>query len=89
MTRFTDGKKTIEIELMVWSDESGGYSPDFSADFFEVGQLDRDTEKDAYVVEDVDYCIEQANDWKNSEGDFSEEDEIGMQNRAVFAEAIK
>lgn len=89
MERFTDGKKTIEISLMVWSDESSSYSPDFSADFFEVGQLGYNVENDAYAVNDVDYCVEQANDWKNSEGDFSEEDEIGMQNRAVFVEVIE
>lgn len=32
MTRLTDGKKTVEIEMMVW--EGSGYTPDWSKDFF-------------------------------------------------------
>lgn len=58
MTRLTDGKKTVEIEMKKWN--GSGYDPDWSADFFEVGQAPYDEEKEAYVVENVDYCIEQA-----------------------------
>lgn len=80
MTRLTDGKKTVEISLKVW--ENNGYTPDWSMDFFEVGQLPYDDEKDAYIVEDVDYCIEYAIDWKNRRGDFSEDTD--EEDRAVF-----
>lgn len=46
------------------------YAPDFSNDFFEAGGLEYDKDKDAYIVEDVDYCIDYAMDWKNGTGDF-------------------
>lgn len=58
MTRLTDGKKTVEIEMKKWN--GSGYDPDWSEDFFEVGQVPYDEEKEAYIVKDVDYCIEQA-----------------------------
>ena len=38
--------------------------------FFEAGGLEYDKDKDAYIVEDVDYCIDYAMDWKNGTGDF-------------------
>lgn len=72
MTRLTDGKKTIEISLVIF--EGNGWTPDWSNDFFSVGSLPFDEEKQAYVVEDVDYCIEQALDWKNSVGDFADDE---------------
>lgn len=64
-----DGKKTVELKMCVW--EGSGYSPDWSEDFFEAGSLDYDEEREAYRVESVDYCIEQAEDWAHSTGDFS------------------
>ena len=81
MTRLTDAKKTVEITMKEWKDD--GYTPDFSMDFFEVGQLPYDDEKDAYIVDDVDYCIEYAKDWQNCRGDFSE-DTDEENDRAVF-----
>lgn len=48
MTRLTDGKKTAEIEMMVWEDN--GYTPDWSGDFFETGSLEYDEELEAYKV---------------------------------------
>lgn len=69
MTRLTDGKKTVDIEMMVW--EGNGYAPDWSKDFFEVGNLEYDEKLEAYKVRDVEYSIEQANDWRKSIGDFS------------------
>lgn len=68
MTRFTDGKKTIEITMNTWEYEQ--YTPDFSADFFSVGSLPYDEEKEAYIVKDTDYLTEQANDWKAGIGDY-------------------
>ena len=70
MTRLIDAQeRMIEIEMKVW--KNGQYSPDWSNDFFEVGGLQRDEENDAYIVQDVDYCIEQAKDWEYSTGDYS------------------
>lgn len=82
MTRLTDGKKTAEIEMMVW--EGSGYTPDWSADFFEVGNLEFDEEVGAYKVVNVDYCIEQANDWRKGVGDFS--DVEPDENNTVFVD---
>ena len=68
MTRLTDGKVIVEIVMNEW--ENGCYTPDWSHDFFEVGNLTYNDEKDAYIVKDVNYCIEQAKDWRDSKGDF-------------------
>ena len=73
MTRLTDGNKTVEITMQTWT--GNGYTPDFSNDFFEVGGLERDEEKDAYIVPDVDYCVDYANDWKNNRFDFADSEE--------------
>lgn len=70
--KITDGKKTVEIRMMVW--EGSGYSPDWSLDFFNAGGLPYDDNTDVYIVEDVDYCIDQAMDWKDSKGDFQGDD---------------
>ena len=80
MTRLTDGKKIAEIEMMVR--EGSGYTPDLSYDFFEVGNLEYDEKLEAYKVKDVDYCIDQANDWRKSTGDFS--DNEPNENNTVF-----
>lgn len=37
------------------------YGLDWSLDFFEAGNLEYNEETDTYTVEDVVYCIEQAN----------------------------
>lgn len=67
-----DGKKMVNIEMNNWTDN--GYTPDWSIDFFEAGSLEYNEDMEAYLVEDVDYCIEQAMDWKNADGDFYEPD---------------
>lgn len=64
----TDGRRTVEIEMRTW--DGNNYSPDWSVDFFSAPY---DEEKEMYVVEDVGYCIEQAEDWKNGIGDYVEE----------------
>lgn len=70
--RLYDGRKMVEIQMNNWTGDD--YTPDWSNDFFEAGNLPYDEELDAYMVEDVDYCIEQAMDWKNADGDFYELD---------------
>lgn len=70
--KITDGKKTVEIKMQHWN--GSGYDPDFSEEFFEAGGLEYDEEADAYKVEDVDYCIDQATDCKNCTGDFCNND---------------
>lgn len=81
--KLTDGKKTVEIEMKVW--QGNGYSPDWSIDFFNAGSLKYDEDRDVHYVEDVDYCIEQAEDWKNSTGDFAD-DEPNENNRVFVTE---
>lgn len=68
MAKLTDGKRNVEIYMMVWN--GTGYGPDWSNDFFEVGTLPTvEIGPDVlYCVPDVAYCIEQAQEW-------SEEDE--------------
>lgn len=63
MTRLTDGTRTVEITMQVWNGTQ--YSPDWSNDFFEIGSLPYDSDKNAYVVDDVDYCIDEASDWEH------------------------
>ncbi len=85
MSKLTDGKRTVNIELKVW--EGNGYSPDWSDDFFNVGLLPYDREADTFTVDDVEYCLEQAYDWKYSVGDYC--DDIPNENNEVFVEEIK
>ena len=87
MTRLTDGRKIAEITMNVW--DGTGYTPDFSLDFFEVGALPYDEKMDAYVVDDVDYCVEYAMDWKNSKGDFYDDEPNPDNNVDVYVEEIK
>lgn len=68
MTRFTDGNKTVEIQMMTWDGQN--YSDDMSGEFFEVGGLTYDDAAEAYVVNDVDYLIDYANDYQAGKGDF-------------------
>lgn len=82
--KITDGKKTVNIEMKVW--QGNGYSPDWSIDFFNAGSLKYNDEIDIYIVDDVDYCIEQAQDWKNSIGDYSM-DKFNNNNE-IFVEEI-
>ena len=74
--KLTDGKFVVDIRMVVWQGTS--YSPDWSNDFFEAGSLPFDEECEAYVVEDVDYCIDQAQEWGAEE-----------ENNMVFVDEIK
>ena len=68
--KLTDGKRVVEIRMQVWN--GNGYDPDWSNDFFEAGGLPFNEEVDAHIVADVDYCIEQAQDWENKQGDYAD-----------------
>ena len=65
--KLTDGKKTVEI-TMIEND-----MPDYSEDFFVAGMLLYVPENDVFVVGDVNYCINQACDWKNFSGYYCED----------------
>ena len=72
MIRLIDNNKAVEISIREWDEENTQHSPDRSADFFEVGGLKTiDAPDPAYIVEDVDHRIEQANDMVAGEGDFA------------------
>lgn len=75
--KMTDGKKTVEITMKVWDNFLGSYGPDFSYDFFDAGALPFADDQETYIVSDVDYCIDQAEEWE------SEDD-----NNAVFGEEL-
>lgn len=70
MTILTDGKRTVGICMLIWNGTS--YGPDWSNDFFEVGALSMNDDG-AYTVQDVAYCIEQAEDWENKRGDYADD----------------
>ena len=77
MVTLIDNNKAVEITIREWNEENPGYGLDWSDDFFEVGNLESiDTPEldcsPAYIVADVDYCIEQANDMVAGIGDFAE-----------------
>lgn len=86
-TRLFDGKKLVEIRMRTW--DGNQYTPDWSNDFFEVGSLKFNIYMDAYDVDDVDYCIDQANDWKNKEGDFYGEEDVEGIERDVDVEELE
>lgn len=85
--KLTDGKMTVEITMKMWDGNS--YGPDWSHDFFEAGSLEKDEETGAYIVEDVEYCMDAAEDWQNYcwEGDDEEtkaRDKAAGLERAAF-----
>lgn len=73
MTRLTDGNKTIEVTLKVW--DGNGYTPDWSEDFYGVGMLPYDEAANAYRVDNVDWCVDAAEDWRLCRGDFADDAE--------------
>lgn len=91
MARFTDGKKTVEIIMKVWKD--GQYSPAWENDYFNVGDLPFDRETRTYTVNDVEYLIDQANNWHEGIGEDEDplEGEPGHtpEDRAVWVEYLE
>ena len=73
----------VDIQMTVWTGD--GYTPDWSIDFFEAGNLRHDEVTDAYMVEDAEYCVDQAEDWKYNLGDQydPEADEAELWKRCV------
>lgn len=80
MTKFTDGKNTLSIEMV---DNATGTT--FENDFFEVGSLKHNKELDAYEVEDVEYLADYAKSY--ADGTNPDFDEAG--NCTVNYEIIK
>lgn len=84
-TILTDGNKTAEIIMHTW--DGTQYGPDFSDDFFIVGGLPETFifDRVAYMVDDVEYCIEQARDWEAKRGDyFYDSEDMAAQHRDVI-----
>lgn len=72
MTVLVDNGKAVEVTIREWDEAGVQYGPDWSNDFFEVGTLEAvDGLDDAYFVDDVDYCVEAANDMVAGVGDFA------------------
>lgn len=70
-TYFTDGTRTVAIDLKTWN--GNGYSPDFSADFYDVGILKNVGDPGGtpiYKVKDIGYLIDRAQDLIYGGGDF-------------------
>lgn len=88
MTRLFDGERIAEITMRDWDKNTNEATPDWSADFFEVGGLEYDEEHNAYKVEDVDYCLEMAEDWSRADGDFSDDAVPENIERQVFADVF-
>ena len=88
--KITDGKTTKEITMKIW--QNGQWSPSFERDFFDAGGLPYDEETDTYTVDDVEYLIDQANDWQQGIGDYQDdmEGEPGHNpdDRGVFVDDV-
>lgn len=84
MIMLTDGKRTFGISMETW--DGNHYSPDMAAEFFEVGSLPCDDDG-AYIVPDVDYCIDYARDWQDGHGDFAEDSDT--KNRTVLVASLE
>lgn len=84
--KLTDGKRTVDIIMMEWN--GNRWNPDWSMDFFAAGKLAHD-ETGASIVEDVDYCIEQAMDWKYNRGDCADEGYVDPEDRLVKVTVLR
>ena len=88
MTKLFDETRTVGITMREWDNRYNEAGLDWSRDFFEVGTLEYDEERDAYRVNDVAYCVECAEDWANATGDFSEDEVPEYIERQVFVEEV-
>ena len=70
MIRLTDGYATVSVEMKTWYERNQCYTPDRAPEFFDVGGLPIDPSTQAYKVEDVNYCLDQARDSMLHMGDF-------------------
>ena len=64
-----DGHKRIEISMAEWSEQTRSYGPELALELFSGAKWD--SAHDVYIVEDVDYCAKQAQDWESLRGDFA------------------
>ena len=69
MIRLTDGQKTISVEMKIRISDFE-YGRDFSHEFFNVDNLRCDEKTGVYVVPDIQYCIDQVEDWMNAREKF-------------------
>ena len=81
-----DGKKTVNITIREWDNRYNSANPDWSLDFFEAGGLEFDEDREAYIVSDVDYCIDYAKDWQCLQGDFKYDECPDYIERQVFVD---
>ena len=62
----------MSISMRIWTGSE--WKPDWSYDFFEAGGLPHvwldAIGAEAYQVENVDYCVDQAIDWAKYRGDY-------------------
>ena len=65
MTRFTDYNTILELEMRFFDDKTSRWSPDWSADFYDVGNLEYDEDLDAYIVDDNQYLVEVGLQWQD------------------------
>lgn len=88
MARLTDGQRIVDIMMRIWDPYKNDFTPDWSNDFFQVGTLPYDDEEDAYLVKDVEYCIDQAENWKYGVGDFYNDDDTQeeLDNRMIWVD---
>lgn len=82
MARLSDGKRTVDITMTMWNVDQ--WSPDWSEDFFNVGNLEYQEELNVYLVDDISGCIDQAYDWKNGIGDFADERDAMEEAGCIF-----
>lgn len=69
-TRLTDGNRVMRFEMWEENIFTMFTGIDFSNDFFEVGSLFYDEATNAYMVGDLEYCVEQMRDWMSYSGDY-------------------
>ena len=94
--KLTSGYKTVDITMKVWDKQRGEWKfagENLAHDFFEAGTLPV-SDEGSYVVSDVDYCIEMAQDWEQCIGDYygeeqdDEERHLTVEGLTVTAEDI-
>jgi hypothetical protein len=86
MIKLKDNSRTIEITMKEY--RFGQLRPDWAPDFYDVGLLPMDEDSEAYIVEDVDYCIDMALDWKHARGDFQEDNDVNPDDRLVIVDDV-
>lgn len=70
MIRLTDGYATVTVEMKTWDEHNQCYTPDRAPAFFGVGWLPIDPSTQAYLVEDVNQCLDEVRDSMLHIGDF-------------------